>query len=151
MTAAIKNGETTMRLTSGKLFVAALCCAAGLATAAEPVNITYGYHPYWTGGWNGVIIKAKELWKKYLPPGSTVRFEPHLTGPPMINAMLADRMQIGTMGDMPSLVATTKGSIGDIRLVSVPMYSRGQNCPKIVVRADAPQFKTHAEIGRAHV
>ena len=145
MTAAIKNGETTMRLTSGKLFVAALCCAAGLATAAEPVNITYGYHPYWTGGWNGVIIKAKELWKKYLPPGSTVRFEPHLTGPPMINAMLADRMQIGTMGDMPSLVATTKGSIGDIRLVSVPMYSRGQNCPKIVVRADAPQFKTHAE------
>ena len=23
-------------------------CAAG--HAAEPVNITYGYHPYWTGG-----------------------------------------------------------------------------------------------------
>jgi len=43
----------------------------GVAAAAEPVNITYGYHPYWTGGWNGVIIKAKELWKKHLPPGST--------------------------------------------------------------------------------
>jgi NitT/TauT family transport system substrate-binding protein len=118
-------------------------CAAG--HAAEPVNITYGYHPYWTGGWNGVIIKAKDLWKKYLPPGSQVRFEPHLTGPPMVNAMLADRMQIGTMGDMPSLVATTKGSIGDIRLVSVPMYSKGQNCPKIVVRKDAPEFKSQPE------
>jgi NitT/TauT family transport system substrate-binding protein len=128
-------------------FVAAalLLAIASTGHTAEPVNITYGYHPYWTGGWNGVIIKAKELWKKYLPPGSQVRFEPHLTGPPMVNAMLANRMQIGTMGDMPSLVATTKGSIGDIRLVSVPMYSKGQNCPKIVVRRDAPEFKSHAE------
>ena len=57
------------------------------ALAAEPVQITYGYHPYWTGAWYGVIVKNKELWKKYLPPGSTVKFEPHLTGPPMINAM----------------------------------------------------------------
>jgi NitT/TauT family transport system substrate-binding protein len=119
--------------------------AGGAAQAADPVNITYGYHPYWTGGWNGVIIKAKELWKKHLPPGSQVRFEPHLTGPPMVNAMLANRMQIGTMGDMPSLVATTKGAIGDIRLVSVPMYSAGQNCPKILVRKDAPAFAGHAE------
>jgi NitT/TauT family transport system substrate-binding protein len=118
---------------------------SGAALAAEPVNITYGYHPYWTGGWNGVIIKAKELWKKHLPAGSQVRFEPHLTGPPMVNAMLADRMQIGTMGDMPSLVATTKGAIGDIRLVSVPMYSKGQNCNKILVRKDAPEFKDPAE------
>lgn len=110
--------------------------------AAEPVHITYGYHPYWTGGWNGVIIKAKGLWKKYLPKGSTVTFEPHLTGPPMVNALLADKMQIGTMGDMPSLVATTKKNIADIRLVSVPMYSDGQNCNKIVVRKDAPDFKS---------
>lgn len=124
---------------------AALLGLTAAAQAQSPVNITYGYHPYWTGGWNGVIIKAKELWKKHLPPGSTVRFEPHLTGPPMINAMLADRMQIGTMGDMPSLVATTKGAIGDIRLVSVPMYSKGQNCPKIVVRPDAPQFRSQEE------
>lgn len=115
------------------------------AVAAEPVDITYGYHPYWTGGWNGVVIKHKELWKKYLPAGSKVRFEPHLTGPPMVNAMLANKMQVGTMGDMPSLVATTKRSIGDIRLVSVPMYSRGQHCAKILVRKDAPQFKTYKE------
>lgn len=118
---------------------------AGAVAAADPVNITYGYHPYWTGGWNGVIIKAKDLWKKHLPAGSQVRFEPHLTGPPMVNAMLANRMQIGTMGDMPSLVATTKGTIGDIRLVSVPMYSKGQNCTKILVRRDAPEFKDHTE------
>lgn len=113
--------------------------------AAEPVHITYGYHPYWVGGWNGVIIKAKALWKRYLPPGSTVKFEPYLTGPPMVNALLADKMQIGTMGDTPSLVATTKRTIADLRLVSVPMFSNGQLCDKIVVRKSAPDFKDYRE------
>ena len=117
----------------------------GNARAAEPVDIVYGYHPYWTGGWNGVIIKDKGLWKKYLPKGSKVRFEAHLTGPPMVNALLADKMQIGTMGDMPSLVATTKRKRADVRLVSVPMYSMGQNCNKMLVRKDAPDFKSVKE------
>lgn len=115
---------------------------AGTPRAEGPVDIVYGYHPYWTGGWNGVIIKAKGLWKKYLPKGSKVRFEAHLTGPPMVNALLADKMQIGTMGDMPSLVATTKRKIADVRLVSVPMFSKGQNCNKMLVRKDAPDFKS---------
>lgn len=127
------------------LTAAVLGLSAGKTFAADPVNITYGYHPYWTGGWNGAIIKARELWKKHLPEGSTVRFEAHLTGPPMVNALLADKMQIGTMGDMPSLVATTHTRIGDIRLVSVPMFSNGQNCNKILVRADAPDFESAEE------
>ena len=128
-----------------KRSVFGLVCAVAIMSwatgvSAKGLEITYGYHPYWTGGWNGVIIKAKGLWKKYLPAGTTVKFEPHLTGPPMVNALLANKMQIGTMGDMPSLVATTKGRIADIRLVSVPMYSEGQNCNKILVRKDAPDF-----------
>lgn len=128
------------------------CLLAGVLTTAhtasraeEPVNITYGYHPYWVGGWSGVIIKAKGLWQKYLPPGSKVRFEPQLTGPPMVAALLANKMQVGTMGDMPSLVATTKYKTGDIRLVSVPMFSKGQVCNKLLVRKDAPNFKSYNE------
>jgi NitT/TauT family transport system substrate-binding protein len=131
--------------------IAALVAAIGAAAPAHPappVHITYGYHPYWTGGWNGVVIKRKELWKKYLPAGSTVHFEPYLTGPPMVNAMLANKMQIGTMGDMPSLVATARRDIGDLRLVSVPMYSAGQQCNKIVVRRDAPDFESYADAMR---
>jgi NitT/TauT family transport system substrate-binding protein len=134
----------TCRTLAGWALAGAIAAAAP-ASAAEPVDITYGYHPYWTGGWNGVVIKHKELWKKYLPAGSKVRFEPHLTGPPMVNAMLANKMQVGTMGDMPSLVATTKRDIGDLRLVSVPMFSRSQNCNKILVRKDAPAFATYKE------
>jgi len=128
--------------------LAALLAVAGVACpapAAEPVQITYGYHPYWTGAWYGVILKEKGLWKKYLPPGSTVRFEPHLTGPPMINAMLADKMQIGTMGDMPSIVLSTKQKIADVRLVSVTMFSNGQTCNKFLVGKAAPQFKDYKE------
>lgn len=127
---------------------AILIIFSGSALAAEPVDITYGYHPYWTGGWNGVIIKAKQLHKKYLPEGSKVKFEAHLTGPPMVNALLADKMQIGTMGDMPSLVATTKRKIADVRLVSTPMFSNGQNCNKIVVPIDAPDFASVEEAGK---
>jgi len=138
----MKAGSFRSALLGALLAVAALVQSAA---AVEPVNITYGYHPYWTGAWYGVILKKKELWKKYLPPGSTVRFEPYLTGPPMIAAMLANKMQIGTMGDMPSLVLTTKKSVADLRLVSVTMFSNGQNCEKILVRKDAPPFKDYKE------
>lgn len=120
--------------------IAGLAALAGPAPAAEPVDVTYGYHPYWTGGWNGVIIKETELWREHLPAGSEVTFEAHLTGPPMVNALLSGKMQIGTMGDMPSFVATARREIDDVRLVSVPMLSEGQNCNKILVRADAPAF-----------
>lgn len=132
------------RMLAGAVFAAA-AMGGSAAYAADPVTITYGYHPYWTGGWAGVIIKAQELWKKHLPEGSDVRFEAHLTGPPMVNALLADKMQIGTMGDMPSLVATTRRDIGDVRLVSVGMFSEGQNCNKLLVARDAPEFESVEE------
>src|SRR5690606_33774581 len=51
---------------AGIAAVAAVLFGAMPAMSAEPVSITYGYHPYWTGGWNGVVIKVKELWKKHL-------------------------------------------------------------------------------------
>jgi NitT/TauT family transport system substrate-binding protein len=136
-------------LRAGPLVSALLAVLLGspvlAARAAEPVDITYGYHPYWTGAWYGVILKKTGLWKKYLPPGSTVKFEPHLTGPPMINAMLANKMDIGTMGDMPSLVLTTKHKIADLRLVSVTMFSHGRHCERLMVSKSAPEFKTVQE------
>jgi NitT/TauT family transport system substrate-binding protein len=143
------NSGNTGKATLGGVVLGVAMLAGMLldqpAMAAEPVHITYGYHPYWTGAWYGVILKSKELWKKYLPPGSTVTFEPHLTGPPMINAMLANKMQIGTMGDMPSLVLTTKGKIADLRLVSVTMFSKSMTCGKLLVSKSAPDFKDYKE------
>ena len=87
--------------------------------------------------------EEKGVVEEISPPKSTVKFEPHLTGPPMINAMLADKMQIGTMGDMPSLVLSTKQKIADVRLVSVTMFSNGQTCNKFLVGKSAPQFNDY--------
>src|SRR3954462_13679305 len=101
-------------------FFFAVFLAGAAAAAPAPVDITYGYHPYWTGAGGGGILQNKELWKKYLPPGSKVKFEPHLTGPPMINAMLADKMQIGTMGDMPSPLLPTNAPLPAPPLHPVP-------------------------------
>src|SRR5205823_13076466 len=148
---AILARTTHRRGSSMKPAAAALVFAIGLAgpaRAAAPVDITYGYHPYWTGAWYGVILKKKELWKKYLPAGSKVKFEPHLTGPPMINAMLADKMHIGTMGDMPSLVLTTKGKIADLRLVSVTMFSIGRHCERLMVSKSAPDFTDYNQVAQ---
>jgi len=66
--------KTMLKLMAVGLVASLLGGGQTAARAEGAVDITYGYHPYWTGGWSGVIIKEKGLWKKYLPPGSTVRF-----------------------------------------------------------------------------
>ena len=38
----------------------------GRAIAAEPVKLTVGYQPYDTISYSAVVIRALELWKKYL-------------------------------------------------------------------------------------
>jgi hypothetical protein len=81
---------------------------APLARGAESVHLTVGYQPYDTISYSAVVIRGLELWKKHLPPGSTVDFESALQGAIIVNAMLADKQQIGYLGDMPAVVSTTK-------------------------------------------
>src|SRR5438477_5033222 len=85
----------------------------------EPVNIGVGYFPSWNGGWSGVVIKKKELWKKHLPAGSTVRWDVVLVGFPVFNGLLANKLQIGYLGDAPAMVGTTKRETADLRIVSL--------------------------------
>ena len=53
------------------MLVGALPAWAQQAKGA-PVEIGVGYFPSRNGGWSGTVIKKKELWKKYLPAGTTV-------------------------------------------------------------------------------
>lgn len=135
----------------GTLFVFVLLAialpapAAAQAAKAEPVNIGVGYFPSWNGGWSGVVIKKKELWKKYLPAGSTVRWDVVLVGFPVFNSLLADKIQIGYLGDAPAMVATTKRETADLRIVSLHHWSPGNICAIILVRPDAPDLKTPQE------
>src|SRR3954468_4206297 len=110
-----------------------------------PVEIGVGYFPSWNGGWSGPVIKKKELWKKYLPAGSTVRWEVTLVGFPVFNAMLANRLQVGYICDAPAMIATTKRDGADIRVVSLDAQSPGNICAIVLVRPDAPDLKTPQE------
>jgi len=65
--------------------VGLLAPSAGHATVefgkqGEPIKLVVGYQPYYTESWSGVVINGKQLWKKYLPPGSTVEFQVGLQG-----------------------------------------------------------------------
>ncbi len=129
--------------------IASAALALGLLTqpvlAADPVKIVVGYQPYDTISYSAAVIRAKELWKKNLPEGSTVEFEAALQGAIIVNAMVADKQQIGYLGDMPAVVSTTKIKQAPITLVANTGFSAGQRCNVVMVRADAPQFKTAEE------
>ena len=134
------------RLIAGGLMLAlVLGLGLGAAKAAEPVNITVGYQPYDTISYSAAVIRALGLWKKYLPAGSNVEFEAALQGSIIVNAMVADKQQIGYLGDMPAVVSTTKTAVAPIKLVASLGLSAGQRCNVVMVRADAPNFKTPEE------
>ncbi len=113
------------------------------APAGKPANITVGFFPSWVGGWSGVVIKNLDLWKKHLPEGSSVTWDIQVVGPPIVADLMANKSQIGYMGDMPAFVATTKRDIADIRIVEINTFSdTGQICSCMLVRSDAPSFKS---------
>lgn len=110
----------------------------------EPISLTVGYQPYYTQSWSGVVINGKELWKKYLPEGSEVEFQIGLQGAIIVGQLIAEKQQIGYMGDMPAIVSTTKDAQVDIRLVAVLGMSQ-QQCNIFLVRNDAPEFASGVE------
>jgi NitT/TauT family transport system substrate-binding protein len=107
----------------------------------QPVHLVVGYQPYYTESWSGVVMRDKKFYEKYLPQGSTVEFQIGLQGAVIVNNMLAGKQHIGYMGDMPAIVATTKSSVADIRMVAVLGLGYDQ-CNILLVRTDAPNFST---------
>ncbi len=105
----------------------------------EPVHLSVGYQPYYSEAWSAVVIDGLGLWKKYLPPQSTVDFSIGLQGSIIVNAMLAGKEQIGYCGDMPAIVAATKRDVADLRIVANIGLSHDQ-CNVFLARPDAPKF-----------
>lgn len=105
----------------------------------DPVHLVVGYQPYYTEAWSGVVINGLQLWKKYLPAGSTVEFRSGLQGAIIVNALLAGKESIGYVGDMPGIVGASKRNIADLRLVADIGLSHDQ-CNIFLVRNDAPKF-----------
>jgi NitT/TauT family transport system substrate-binding protein len=140
----------------GRLAAGMLVCVLGLGiwgagrvahAQLRPVEITVGWQPYYTGAWSALVVKELRLWEKYLPRGSKVNWEVGLQGAIIVNNMLAGKQQIGYVGDMPAIVASTKRDQADIRLVALTGLSN-QQCNNFVVRADAPSFTSAVEAVR---
>lgn len=110
----------------------------------DPIKLTVGYQPFYTEAWSAVVMKSKEFWKKHLPAGSEVTFEPGLQGSVLVGQMIAGKQQIGYMGDMPAILASSKPDVADIRIVAVAGTSQ-QQCNIFLVRKDAPEFKSAEE------
>ena len=109
-----------------------------------PVKLVVGYQPYYTQAWSGVVMRGKKFYEKYLPKGSEVEFQVGLQGAIIVNNLLAGKQHIGYMGDMPSIVSTTKQEVADIRLVANLGLAYDQ-CNAFLVRTDAPKFASDKE------
>jgi NitT/TauT family transport system substrate-binding protein len=109
-----------------------------------PIDLVVGYQPYYTESWSGVIMRSKKLYEKYLPQGSKVDFQIGLQGAIIVNGMLAGKVDLGYVGDMPGIVSTSHAEVRDIRIVSVIGLGYDQ-CNAFLVRTDAPQFQSSDE------
>ena len=132
---------------AASFFIAAPAGAAddkSYGKPGDPIDLTVGYQPYYTELWSGLIMRGKQFYEKYLPKGSTVNFQVGLQGAIIVNQMIAGKQDIGYAGDMPSIVATSKSDIRDLRLVSTLGLGYDQ-CNIFLVRNDAPDFKSPDE------
>jgi len=110
----------------------------------SPIELVVGYQPYYTESWSGVIMRSKKFYEKYLPQGSKVDFQIGLQGAIIVNGMLAGKVDLGYVGDMPGIVSTSHSEVRDIRLVGVLGLGYDQ-CNAFLVRTDAPQFQSSEE------
>ncbi len=106
----------------------------------EPIELVVGYQPYYTESWTGVVMRDKQFYEKYLPKGSKVTFQVGLQGAIIVNGMLAGKVDVGYVGDMPGIVSTSHPEVRDIRIVSVLGLGFDQ-CNIFLTRTDAPTFK----------
>ena len=110
------------------------------------VKFTVAVRPDWTQGWFGMINEEKGIWKKYLPPGSQVEFSHPIQGGVVTSELVSDKSQIGHNGDAPGLIATFQRDRTDIRIIALVGSSpSGYHCYQIMVRSDAPEFRSSKE------
>ena len=107
----------------------------------DPIELVVGYQSYYIQAWSGVVMRGKKFYEKYLPKGSKVEFQVGLQGAIVVNNMLAGKQNVGYVGDMPGIIATTKVETADIRIVAMVGIALDQ-CNIFLVRTDAPKFNT---------
>jgi len=152
MKANWKRGGTSGRTLFLAAWMLVIICAPPVRAQdfgkpGDPIELVVGHPCCYTEVWSVMALRGKELWKKYLPAGSTVKFEIGLQGSTIVNSMLARKEHIGYIGDLPAIIATTKEGVADIRMVGVSGVAYDQ-CNILLTRKDAPEFKSGDEAAK---
>lgn len=98
----------------------------------------------------GVVIRKLDLLQKYLPKtgkyaGTTINvtWQNFTSGPPVTNGMMADKLQIGAMGDYPLLIngyTFSKNSQSHSQLIAIAGYNLYGSGNGVVVNKASSYF-----------
>jgi NitT/TauT family transport system substrate-binding protein len=132
--------------------VASLALMLALPAKAETVTIGIGTQDTTTNtATTGVVIRQLHLLEKYLPTDgkySNIKFEfewqNFTSGPPVTNAMMANKLQFGAMGDYPLIVngfTFENNPESKSRLIAVAAYNMSGSGNGIVVHKDSPYYE----------
>ena len=119
-----------------------------IATQAMAEKFVVGYQPYDTISYQAIINAELGLWKKYVPKGTEIEFQGALQGTVVANNMLADKAHVGYMSVMPATILCSKPEQAEIKMVATAGMSEGTRCSLVLVRKDAPQFKSNEELAQ---
>lgn len=141
----------SMRLVRSLVAVPLLAVATAYAADGKEIDIGIGIQNTTTNTvTGGIVIKELKLLEKYLPKtgkyqGVTYKldWQNFTSGPPVTNGMMADKIQIGMMGDYPLLVngATGQQSKNETQLIAVIAYNEYGAGNGIVVHKDSPYYQ----------
>jgi NitT/TauT family transport system substrate-binding protein len=131
---------------------ASLALMFALPARAETVTIGIGTQDTTTNtATTGVVIRQLHLLEKYLPTDgkyANIKFEfewqNFTSGPPVTNAMMANKLQFGAMGDYPLIVngfTFENNPESKSRLIAVAAYNMSGSGNGIVVHKDSPYYE----------
>ncbi|MDR1085803.1 MAG: ABC transporter substrate-binding protein [Deltaproteobacteria bacterium] len=131
--------------------LAALIAGFLLLASVSPAlaeKFTIGFQPYDTISYQVIVNAELGLWKKYMPEGTELEFAPALQGTIVANNMLAGKAVAGYMSIMPATILASKDEQAEINIVASLGMSEGTRCSLVLVRKDAPAFKSVEELAR---
>lgn len=135
-------------------FFAALAALALAPAAAAQETILVGIgtqHTTTNTVTGGIVIEKLGLLEKHLPKGGKyagktikVEWSNFTSGPPITNGMVADKLQIGMMGDYPLIVNggtfQAQGQGVESKLIALIAYNENGAGNGLVVHKDSPYF-----------
>jgi NitT/TauT family transport system substrate-binding protein len=132
--------------------ICALVSAQASAQGKQTITIGIGTQNTTTNTvTGGIVIKELKLLEKHLPKTGKYKdvtykidWENFTSGPPVTNGMVANKLQIGMMGDYPLLVNGATGQqnkANETQLIAIIAYNAFGSGNGVVVHKDSPYYE----------